>query len=118
MKPVYDRMVEVLLEAGKKSKGASIPVLLAKVRVKRTGPSKEDLEKAAEESGSARAKRLEKRLKTESIVDKPSELSSGSKRGVKHQHPESVAGIERQIKAALAKKGLKLDPKTGKAVKK
>ena len=60
MKPVYDRMTEILLEAGKKSEDENIPVLLAKVRVKRTGPSKKALKAAAWRSGSARAERLRK----------------------------------------------------------
>ena len=55
-------------------------------------------------------------LMIESIVYKSSELSSGSKRGVKHQHPKSVGTPEEQLEDALAKAGLKLDPKTGKVV--
>ena len=57
-------------------------------------------------------------LMIESIVYKSSELPKGSKRGVKHQHPKSVGTTEEQLEDALAKKGLKLDPKTGRAVKK
>ena len=60
MKPVYDRMTEILLEAGKKREDENIPELLAKLRVKRTGPSKKALKAAAEKSGSARMARLNK----------------------------------------------------------
>ena len=50
-------------------------------------------------------------LMIESIVNEPSELPKGSKRGEPHKHPESVGGTKKQILADLAKRGLTLNKK-------